>query len=100
MSYRRSEDDSPASARWLRKHRAELVACGLPEPIVGSERSFGYVLLHGDDAPGTGWDPSCLSVEEAERLLEFLVTEQVDETGHGLFRELRARVASNGGSSS
>ena len=90
MAYRRSSDTEALSPRWRTAHAAELVRW-LPERIVASDRSLAYVVLHGDDAPGTGWSVDWLSPEEAGEFLRFLARELPDSEGFELPGALRRR---------
>lgn len=96
MTYRRSSDERPGSSRWRRKHREFLLRCGLPNTIVGSDKALIYVLLHGSDEFGTGWDPSWVSREQAEALLRFLRQEFESPAGYDLIAALERRLASLG----
>jgi len=73
--------------------RSILAECGVPDAVASSERSWTYVLLHGDDSPQTGWDPSWISPEKAARLLESLRNSDIDPGGHDLFKALERRAA-------
>jgi len=92
MSFRRSSSDEPGSSRWRLKHRAELLGCGIPDSVLESDRTLTYVLLHGDDELGTGWNPSFLSREQAGQLLAFLRRELEEPTGYEIIRVLERRV--------
>jgi hypothetical protein len=92
VSFRRSDRSDPASSRWRTKHRSELVACGLPGSVLDSDRALNYVLLHGDDAPGTGWTTDSLDAEQAQRLLTFLEAELGDGPGYEIVHVLRRRL--------
>jgi len=96
MAFRRNDDESPGSPRWRLKHRAELIRYGIPDAILASDGSLNYVLLHGDDAFGTGWDSSWLSRDEAKQLLAFLQLHFPSGTGYELIRILERRVAQDG----
>jgi hypothetical protein len=96
VTFRRSSDEGPGSSRWRRKHRAFLLRCGLPDAVVGSDRALVYVLLHGSDELGTGWDPSWISQEQAEALLRFLRQEIERPAGYELIAALERRLASPG----
>lgn len=61
MAFRRSGEAGPTGSRWRLAHRALLRACGVPDAVADSDRRLAYVLLHGDDYPGTGWDVSRVS---------------------------------------
>ncbi|MBK8259682.1 MAG: hypothetical protein IPK82_44370 [Polyangiaceae bacterium] len=92
MSYRRSSDDRPGSPRWRQRHRSKLIAMGLPDTVVDSDRTLNYVLLHGDDAYQSGWSATWLSETQAQQLLEFLTNAFADQTPYDIFRVLRQRL--------
>ena len=91
MAFRRSADDAPGSSRWRAKHRAALVEHGMPSGLLTSERTLNYVLLHGDDALGSGWDPSWLTTEQAAKLLAYLEPLLGGSSGYEIVRRLRER---------
>ena len=80
-------------ATWRSQNLAFLADCGVPDAVANSERSWTYVLLHGNDSPHTGWDPSWISPETAARLLESLRNSDIDRAGHDLFKALERRTA-------
>jgi hypothetical protein len=92
MSYRRSSSIDVESPRWRLKHRGFLAECGLPPEVVNSDRTWIYVLLHGGDELGTGWDPTWITNEQAEKLLRFLESEVESEVGFHLLGRLRQRI--------
>ncbi len=63
----------------------------MPDAVADSDRRWGYVLLHGEDYPGTGWDTSWISPTQAARLLECLAADLPSESGYDLVRCLRLR---------
>lgn len=91
MGFRRSESEEPGSSRWRSKHHRDLLACGLPGDLLESDRRLTYVLLHGHD-PQSGWRPSRLSDEEAERLLVLLTKIITDPTGFDLIGDLQRQL--------
>jgi hypothetical protein len=93
MAFRRTNDETPGGPRWRLKHRAELIRYGIPDAILASDRSLNYVLLHGDDAVGTGWESSWLSPAQAKAMLAFLQRHFPNSTGYELIRILQDRVA-------
>lgn len=95
MGYRRSSDEGVGSSRWRRKHRKFLIECGVPIDIVDSDRTLNYVLLHGADELGSGWNTNSLSAIQAERLVEFLTSELKSTVGYDLVAILE-RGISNG----
>ena len=96
MSFRRAEDSGPESSRWRLAHRALLSECGIPDEVADSDRRWIYVLLHGTDEPGTGWQTSWISPAQAARLLTCLVDDLSSETGYHLVHCLRARSSTSG----
>jgi len=62
----------------MRKCRAELDRCGIPEVVLSSSRAWCVFLEHGYDH-GTGWSPDLLSDEATAEFYDFLVREYVDE---------------------
>lgn len=79
------------SPRWRRNNRALLTECGIPDAVADSDHRWVYVLLHGDDYPGTGWDASWVSPAQAARLLDSLVADLPGESGYDLVQCLRRR---------
>jgi hypothetical protein len=63
--------------------------------VADSDRRWHYVLLHGDDHPGTGWDVSWITPAQAARLLNLLVSALLTEAGYDLIRHLRRRSSSS-----
>ena len=74
------------------EHRAFLVECGVPHEVADSDRSWIYVLLHGDDGLQTGWDPTWMTKKQAQRLLCLVESEVQCGLLYGLLRRLRQRV--------
>ncbi len=95
MGYRRPDGTTPGTSRWRLKHRAFLISCGIPDAIVGSNRSLTYALLHGDDELGTGWRAADLTPEQAARLLPFLEQEGLSD-GYDIVLVLRKRLSPPG----
>jgi hypothetical protein len=97
MAYRRSRVEAPGSSRWRAAHRRSLLDAGLPADVVDSDRALTYVLLHGDDALGSGWDPSWLTDEQASRLLTLLQQLLGDSVAYEILPRLSARAARRSG---
>lgn len=97
MSFRRPEDEGPGTSRWRLKHRDFLARCGLPDAVLDSDRALRYVLLHGDDELGTGWDSTWLRRGQARDLLAFLEREIADPAGYELIPELRRYLGAHSG---
>jgi hypothetical protein len=93
MVFRRSDSEEPGSSRWRRRHRSELLACGMPAALLDSDRALTYVLLHGDD-PDSGWHSSWLSDDAAARLLALLKRIIPESTGYDLIADLKRRQRS------
>ena len=92
MGFRRSDNIGPTCSRWRLAHRALLGACGIPAEVADSDRRWVYVLLHGDDYPGTGWDVSWVSPRQAAELLATLEWDLPSWVGYDLVRLLRQRA--------
>ena len=73
-------------------NRTLLDVCGVPDAIADSDRQWAYVLLHGDDHLGTGWDVSWISPQQAAELLAALVHELPFEARYELVWFLRQRA--------
>jgi hypothetical protein len=80
-------------ANWRTDNRSLLAECGIPDAIANSDHRWNYILLHGDDALQTGWNPSWVTPRQAARLLEALEQVIPSQAGHDLIRELRRRAA-------
>ena len=78
------------SRRWLRKHRSELSACGIPADVAGAERRWVHLLLHGYDA-GSAWSNELLTAEPAAELLALLDPHFRNPVGIWLVEALRRR---------
>ena len=79
--------------RWLRTHRHQLESAGVPGAILDDGRAWIYVLLHGDDELGSGWDPTWISDEQARTLLSLLREFYVEPVGLDLLDGLERRIA-------
>jgi hypothetical protein len=93
MSYRRSARVDIGSSRWRTEHYNQL-ARWLPREVIDSDTALVYVLLHGGDEFGTGWEPGWLTVEAAREFLAFLQAELGDNGAYEIIREVQKRVAS------
>jgi hypothetical protein len=96
MTTRHAANSSPQSPRWRLDNRSLLSECGVPDPVADSDRRWVYVLLHGDDYPGTRWDTSWVSPSQAARLLDRLMADISGDDGFGLLRCLRHRSSGRG----
>ena len=92
MGFRRSDEAGPTGSRWRLANRSQLGACGVPAEVTASDRRWVYVLLHGDDYPGTGWDVSWLLPKQAAELLAVLDRDRASWIGYDLVRLLRQRA--------
>jgi hypothetical protein len=96
MGFRRSDSLEPGTSRWRTLYRKELLRCGIPKSIVDSDRTLTYVLLHGADEFGSGWDPSWLSAAGARELLSVLEKAIPNAAAFDLVAVLRKRVQREG----
>ena len=92
MSYRRPSNTGPESSRWRLRHKRFLLDCGVPQQVLDSDDSWIYVLLHGADEFGTGWDATWITAEQARRLLRFLERELEATSPFDLVRVLKRRL--------
>jgi hypothetical protein len=97
MSFRRKRD---AWDEFLKRHGAELRACGVPDDVVGDRGRFLRFLDHGFDRDGwwlqrpcVPWSIEMLTAEQAGRLADFVVRHFGEEPYRDLVRELRRRAA-------
>jgi hypothetical protein len=95
MSFRPTDDDGIASARWLAKNKSVLTAAGIPSEVVNSERTWNYTLLHGDDELQSGWQAEWLSPQQAETLLALIMPYLGSSIGCDLVRRLQAVARQN-----
>jgi hypothetical protein len=65
----------------------------LPKDVVDDDRRLTYVLLHGSDEFGTGWDVSWIAPPQARKLLAFLENEVGDSKAYSLVDDLRRYLA-------
>jgi hypothetical protein len=86
----RQHNKNPETA-WRKDHRDELLRNGLPASVIDDERRWTYVLLHGDDEFGSGWDPSWITREQAGRLLTLVRSQYTNPAGLDLIRALQKR---------
>jgi hypothetical protein len=89
MGFRRSDEAGPTGSRWRLARRSLLGACGVPAEVADSDRRWLYVLLHGDDYLGTGWDVSWTSPDQAAELLAALERQLPSLIGYDLIQLLR-----------
>ena len=94
MTFRRQSTDSIGHSRWRLAHRAELLECGVPMEVLESDRNWIYVLHHGSDEFGTGWNPTWISKEQAGKLLEIVKTKISNPIGYDIIRDLEKRIES------
>jgi len=60
--------------------------------VVASERTWNYVLLHGDDELQSGWRAEWLTVIQAKQLLSIIEPNVHSASGLDLLRRLHAIV--------
>lgn len=51
MSFRRDKKEALDWQKWLRQHREELIACGVPNIVLEEPRHWYYFLDHGYFTP-------------------------------------------------
>ena len=79
---------------WRKAHRDELLAAGLPSAIVDDERSWNYVLLHGDDYLQSGWNLTWINKEQAKTILAILRSQTFwNGSAYWIFEALEAKIA-------
>jgi hypothetical protein len=93
MAFR--QHNKAPQTEWRKKHRDELLRNGLPESVVDDERQWNYVLGHGADEFGTGWDTSWITRDQARRLLALLESHYTNPTGLDLIRALQTKIHAN-----
>jgi hypothetical protein len=83
---------------WLKKNIHSLIESGIPQEIVESQKKWNYVLLHGDDELGGGWNTEWISDNQAKALLDLLCQFYKNQIGLDLINILERRVnnAKNG----
>lgn len=91
MTFRRDLDNSACGSQWRLANHSLLVECGIPYEVADSDRRWGYVLLHGADDFGTGWNPSWITKAQAAQLLTAIETALPNSVGYELIGALRAR---------
>ena len=105
MSFRRDKEKSLQWQKWLRQHRDEIMACGVP-PLVSEEMGAWYYFLdHGYFTPlGSGEpiiDVDQMTRVNAERLCLFLEQDDLYPESDALnrlqFLLKRERHAKTGG---
>ena len=93
MAFRQQNKD--AETAWRKKNRDALLQNGLPASVVDDERQWTYVLLHGADEFGSGWNSTWITKEQAGRLLTLVCTQYTNAAGLDLIRELQKRANAN-----
>lgn len=96
MSFRRKRDEWD---EFLKRHGAELRACGVPDEVTRDRDRFLRFLGHGFDQDGwfefrpcTPWSVDLIAPEQATQLATFLVRHLGEEQCRELLRELRRRA--------
>ena len=95
MGYRRTADIDVTSSRWRLANQSLLEACGIPHEVASADRRWIYLLLHGDDHFGTGWEVSWISPTQAANLLAVLERDLHSADGLDLVQLLRKRCATS-----
>jgi hypothetical protein len=97
MSFRRQRDEWD---EFLKRHGAELRACGLPDEVTRDRGRFLRFLDHCFDQDGwyesrpcTPWSIDVLTPEQATRLADFIARHFGEEQYRDLLRELRRRAS-------
>jgi hypothetical protein len=96
MSFRRKRD---AWDEFLKRHGAELRACGVPDAVIDDRGRFLRFLDHGFDRDGwfqnrpcVPWSINMLSAEQAARLAAFVGRHFGEEQYRFLLLDLRRRA--------
>lgn len=76
---------------WLKNNRPALTAAGIPFPLIENERTWNYIVLHGDDLQ-SGWSASMLSKTQASRVLGLISRSPFKDEASELLRVLNARI--------
>jgi hypothetical protein len=100
MAYRRGSQHG-GWPRWIREHRAELCACGLPPEAYKTEMDWFLFLDHGyvqshDQHTSDWWSINTLGAEQAQRLRGLLAREYGDRYPD-LLRSLQSLAAGSTG---
>lgn len=90
MSFR--QNHKKTETLWRHEKRAALVAAGLPDCLVNSERRWNYLLEHGDDELESGWTTAWINEFQATTILKILEDHYDNRVGLDLFRTLRDRI--------
>jgi hypothetical protein len=90
MAFRQHNKDSETTRR--KTSPDELLRNGMPDSVVDDERRWIYVLLHGADEFGSGWDPTWVTKEQAENLLALLRLQYTNPVGLHLLTALEKRT--------
>jgi hypothetical protein len=95
MSFRHRRDEWD---EFLKRHGAELRACGVPDDVTRDKMRFLRFLDHGFDndgwwahRPSTPWSINMLAPEQADRLASFITRHFGDDQYRDILRELRRR---------
>lgn len=88
---RREGAGKSARHLWLKNNRASLTASGIPFPLIENERTWNYIVLHGDDLQ-TGWNASALSQAQASRVLSLISRSPFKDDASELIRVLNMRI--------
>jgi hypothetical protein len=88
MSFRQNNHDLDVVRS--KRSRSLLIETRMPARLVDDDRSWIYVLLHGD--VGSGWSPRSITRQQAWDMLALLESHFENEAGLGLFTLLRRRI--------
>jgi hypothetical protein len=75
MSFQRDSTGARRWQHWLARHRAALVAAGLPDWVYANEARWQRFLGEGGLEEESGWQVEMLSPLQKNRLRAFLVRE-------------------------
>jgi hypothetical protein len=90
MSFR--QHNKTAESLWRKNNRTKLISAGIPNHLVDDESLWTYVLLHGYDPFGSGWDCSSLTRKQAQELLNLLRPQYPNIGGLDLINLLEKRL--------
>jgi hypothetical protein len=96
MSFRRKRDEWD---EFLKRYSSELRECGVPDEVTRDRGRFLRFLDHGFDQDGwynsrpcSPWSIDMLTVEQANRLAEFITEHFGEEQYRDFLRELRRQA--------
>jgi hypothetical protein len=93
MSFRRNKEKALQWQRWLRKHRDELLASGIPPLVLEDERHWEHFMYEGYYTPPGSAEPilnvNRLERQHMERLSCLLEREGIDLPGNIVLNRLQ-----------